>query len=67
MIGTALVRNEVRGVLATLVLWSAFWVKSRMEERFMVKTFGQDYNEYRRSTGALVPRIRAARSTSPAS
>jgi protein-S-isoprenylcysteine O-methyltransferase Ste14 len=61
MIGTAVVVGQVRGVLATLVLWSAFWVKSRMEESFMLKTFGQDYTDYSRSTGALVPRIRPVR------
>jgi protein-S-isoprenylcysteine O-methyltransferase Ste14 len=61
MIGTALVVGQVRGVLAPLVLWSAFWVKSRMEEGFMRKTFGQDYTDYSRSTGALVPRIRPVR------
>jgi protein-S-isoprenylcysteine O-methyltransferase Ste14 len=61
MIGTGLVLGQPRGLLGTVVLWSAFWVKSRMEERFMLKAFGPVYEDYSRSTGALIPRIRSAR------
>jgi protein-S-isoprenylcysteine O-methyltransferase Ste14 len=57
-IGTALVRGEIRGALAIVLLWYAFSVKTRMEEVFMRKTFGPDYEAYSASTGALVPRIR---------
>jgi protein-S-isoprenylcysteine O-methyltransferase Ste14 len=57
-IGTALVRGEIRAALAIVLLWYAFSVKSRMEEVFMRKTFGPDYEAYSASTGALVPRIR---------
>ena len=56
-IGTSLVRDEVRGVLALPILWSGFWIKSRIEEQFMLKTFGPAYAEYSRSTGALIPRF----------
>jgi protein-S-isoprenylcysteine O-methyltransferase Ste14 len=58
MIGTALARREPRGVLAVVLLWLGFWIKSRMEEGFMRKTFGEQYEEYSRSTGALIPRMR---------
>jgi protein-S-isoprenylcysteine O-methyltransferase Ste14 len=61
MIGTALALRETRGLLATVVLWLAFWLKSRMEERFMVKAFGPEYEDYRRSTGMLVPRLSLSR------
>ena len=56
--GTALVRGEIRGAMAIILLWYAFSVKSHMEEVFMRKTFGGEYDDYRTSTGALVPRIR---------
>ena len=56
-IGTALARSEVRGVLAFALLWLGFWIKSRMEEGFMRKTFGAEYEEYSSSTGALIPRM----------
>jgi protein-S-isoprenylcysteine O-methyltransferase Ste14 len=58
MIGTALARRELRGLLAFVLLWLGFWIKSRMEEGFMRKTFGPEYEEYSKSTGALIPRLR---------
>jgi protein-S-isoprenylcysteine O-methyltransferase Ste14 len=57
MIGTFLANGKVRGALAVVLLWIAWTIKSRMEEQFMVRTFGAEYEEYRRTTGALVPRI----------
>ncbi len=58
MIGTALTRCDLRGLLAILLLWLGFSIKRRLEEQFMVKTFGLEYEEYSRSTGALIPRVR---------
>ncbi|PYV65700.1 MAG: hypothetical protein DMG95_01005 [Acidobacteria bacterium] len=57
MIGTALARGKPIGVLAIVLFWFGFWFKSRLEEQFMRKTFGQEYDEYARSTGALVPKL----------
>lgn len=56
-LGTALVRGEVRGLIALAVLWFGFWIKSRVEEQFMSKTFGPAYTEYSQTTGALIPRL----------
>lgn len=58
MIGSALARREPRGLIAFVLLWLGFWIKSRMEEGFMHKAFGSEYQEYSRSTGALIPRMR---------
>lgn len=58
MIGTALARREPRGLFAVVLLWIGFWIKSRMEEGFMRKRFGDEYREYSRTTGALIPRVR---------
>ena len=58
MIGTALNRRQLRGLVAVVLLWVGFTIKSRIEERFMAATFGPEYNEYRQVTGALVPRPR---------
>jgi protein-S-isoprenylcysteine O-methyltransferase Ste14 len=60
MLGTAIARREPRGFLAFALLWLAFVIKSRMEEGFMRKTFGAEYDEYSRVTGALVPRVRSS-------
>ncbi len=57
ILGTALVRHQLRGVLAIPLVWVGFLIKSKMEERFMRQTFGTEYDDYSRSTGGLVPRI----------
>ncbi len=57
-IGTAIVRGQVRGIVAVVLLWISFTIKSRVEEQFMTATFGPEYEEYSRSTGAIVPRLR---------
>jgi protein-S-isoprenylcysteine O-methyltransferase Ste14 len=58
MVGTALANGKVRGVLAVGLVWLGWIIKSRMEEEFMVRNFGGEYEEYRRTTGALIPRLR---------
>jgi protein-S-isoprenylcysteine O-methyltransferase Ste14 len=58
MIGTAIARREPRGFLSVALLWLGFLIKSRMEEKFMRKTFGAEYEAYSHSTGALIPRLR---------
>jgi protein-S-isoprenylcysteine O-methyltransferase Ste14 len=58
MIGTAIARREPRGFFSVVLLWLGFWIKSRMEEKFMRKTFGPEYEDYSQSTGALIPRLR---------
>ena len=58
MIGTALATDQLRGLFAVALLWLGIWLKSRSEERFMLKTFGPQYEDYRRATGALFPRLR---------
>jgi protein-S-isoprenylcysteine O-methyltransferase Ste14 len=55
--GTALVAGEVRGLVAEAIGFTAWLVKSRTEERFLMEEFGTEYEEYRRQTRALVPFI----------
>lgn len=57
MIGTALVIDRWACVLATFILATSFVFKSRIEEQFMRRTFGPDYEEYCGHTGAFLPRI----------
>src|SRR5437660_79618 len=54
---SALARREPRGWISVARLWLGFWFKLRMEEQFMHKTFGPEYEAYSQSTGALVPRL----------
>lgn len=53
--GTALARDEWRGVLAVLLVFAAFWRKLRVEERFMLEQFGERYVAYQRRVPALIP------------
>ena len=55
--GTGLARNRLIALPALALVWLGFWIKSRKEERFMCKTFGEQYLEYSQSTGALVPKF----------
>ncbi len=57
MLGTALERRQVRGFVAVVLLYVGFTIKSRIEERTMASTFGAEYQEYSRGTGAIVPRL----------
>jgi protein-S-isoprenylcysteine O-methyltransferase Ste14 len=58
MIGTAINIGQLRGVVAVVLLWIGFIMKSRIEERFMTNTFGAEYTEYSHTTGAIVPRLK---------
>ena len=58
IIGTAIARRDSRGFVSVVLLWLGFLIKSRMEERFMRKTFGPEYENYAQSTGAIFPRLR---------
>ncbi len=57
LVGTAIVRHQVRGVIAVALVYCGFKLKSKIEERTMTATFGAQYEEYSRTTGAIVPRL----------
>lgn len=53
--GTGWARGEWRAVLALLIAGLALWRKLRLEERWMIETFGERYAAYRHRVPALVP------------
>lgn len=57
MAGTAIARDQWRGIVAVVLLWIAFTIKRLKEEQFMRQTFGPKYAEYTRTTGAIFPRL----------
>jgi protein-S-isoprenylcysteine O-methyltransferase Ste14 len=57
LIGTAIARDQWRGVVAVVLLWASFTIKRLKEEQFMRKTFGEQYVDYSRTTGAIFPAV----------
>jgi protein-S-isoprenylcysteine O-methyltransferase Ste14 len=52
---TALVSGELHGLLALVVISVAYWRKIRLEEQHLRGVFGSGYDEYRRTTRAVIP------------
>jgi len=57
MIGTAVIRGNLRALLGILVVWASFYFKARREERFLKQEFGTDFDEHARHTGMFLPRF----------
>ncbi len=57
MAGTAVENGRLKGILGVLLVFIGFWIKSRKEEQFMRQTFGEQYEAYCQSTGALIPKL----------
>ena len=53
--GSAVALGEWRGWLAVAILAAALWRKLRIEERWLLESFGAEYAAYRQSTWALIP------------
>jgi len=53
--GSAIARGQWRGILAVVIVFAAFWFKLRLEERWMVETFGDAYVRYQAEVPALIP------------
>ena len=57
LLGTALARRELRGLIAVVLVYAGFKIKSKIEEHAMTSTFGAAYDDYSRTTGAIVPKL----------
>jgi protein-S-isoprenylcysteine O-methyltransferase Ste14 len=55
LLGTAIALSQVRGFLAFLLFFLAFYIKLRLEEQWMRSQFGEAYAIYADRTAALVP------------
>jgi protein-S-isoprenylcysteine O-methyltransferase Ste14 len=55
MLGTAIYFGTFRGLLAVALTFAGWWLKSRMEEEFMLEQFGPQYRAYQREVKALIP------------
>jgi protein-S-isoprenylcysteine O-methyltransferase Ste14 len=54
-LGTAIASSQYHALLGLVILILAYLRKTRLEEQILEKTFGAEYDAYRRSTWALVP------------
>ena len=55
MLGTAVAIGELRGLLAVGLAFAGFFIKSQMEEKWLLQEFGTEYEQYRREVKALIP------------
>jgi protein-S-isoprenylcysteine O-methyltransferase Ste14 len=54
-LGVAIIVGQIRGLLGLGVLALSFWLKLRIEERFMLEQFGAEYREYQRQVKGVIP------------
>src|ERR1035441_8774236 len=54
-LGMAIAISQVRGFIVVVLIFLVFWLKLRMEEKWMRSQFGETYATYARKTAALVP------------
>ena len=54
-LGSAVALGEVRGLLATLLVFWTLWRKMKLEERWLREHFGEAYEEYSKRVAGLVP------------
>ena len=54
-LATAIARGTIDGFLGVLLFGVGFWMKARLEERFLSETLGPDYAAYRARVPMLVP------------
>ncbi|QRV87972.1 isoprenylcysteine carboxyl methyltransferase [Ceratobasidium sp. AG-Ba] len=58
-LGTQIVlQNPVSFILYLALLWRFFTARIRFEERFLVRFFGKDYEDYRAKVPTLIPLMR---------
>lgn len=56
-LGSGLALDEWRGLLAFVIVFAGLWYKLKLEERWMIETFGDSYLDYRKHSKALIPGI----------
>jgi len=57
-LGASLITMSIASALFILVIIGFYIIIGRYEERILTEDFGQDYLEYKKKTGMLIPRLR---------
>jgi protein-S-isoprenylcysteine O-methyltransferase Ste14 len=55
VVGSSLVRGTAGSLVGVVLVVAALWQKGRMEERFLVAEFGEEYAAYEREVKFLIP------------
>lgn len=55
LLGTTLALGQLRHVIGWAIVAVGLWLKSRVEERWLLREFGSAYETYRKEVPALVP------------
>ena len=55
VLGSALVGGMLGNLLGFVLVVVSFWYKARLEERFLLAAFGDDYARYRQNVNFMVP------------
>ena len=56
-VGTAIVIGKFWAVIAIIILLIVFFMKIRMEEKFLLEEFGEAYLKYKKEVKSLIPFI----------
>jgi len=51
-------QNPISFIGFAIVLWRFFWNRIKVEERYLVRFFGNDYEVYRKKVGTWIPFVR---------
>jgi len=55
--GNALIVGDYRGIVATGIVFCAFWHKLKKEEKLLTELFNHEYLDYKTKTKAIIPFI----------
>jgi len=56
-LGTAIASSQYHALVGVALLIVAYIRKTRLEEQILLRTFGSEYEVYRRDTWALAPLV----------
>ena len=56
MIGTAMIKGQLRGWVGLAIVFAGFYYKARREEKFLREEFGGDFDAHAQQTGMFLPK-----------
>jgi protein-S-isoprenylcysteine O-methyltransferase Ste14 len=57
MVGTIIVAGELWALAVSVILLLVFFMKIKMEEKFLLEEFGESFIQYKKEVKALIPFI----------